>query len=93
MTAEPLSRWKLTSYCLCNPSTTKGHFERSDEGVWVLYEDAVADRAAALADLGRAMQGRIDALTAERDRYRLMAKIAADPDDEPSAGNVPCPKR
>lgn len=38
-----LDRWKCTSYCLCKPSTTRGHFEKSsDEGAWVLYQDAQA---------------------------------------------------
>jgi hypothetical protein len=37
--AEMLPRWRLTSYCLCDPSTAKGHFERNDEGVWVLWTD------------------------------------------------------
>ena len=36
-----LDRWNCTSYCLCK--SRKGHFEKaSDDGVWVLYEDAQA---------------------------------------------------
>lgn len=33
-----LQRWKCTSYCLCG--SRKGHFEKSDEGVWVRSESA-----------------------------------------------------
>ena len=52
-----VDRWKLTSYCSCNPSTTRGHFEKSSDelAVWVLLSDHEAEIAArdqALKDLG-----------------------------------------
>jgi hypothetical protein len=35
-----LARWRCVSYCLCDPSTTKGHFVRDDvSGTWVKYDD------------------------------------------------------
>ena len=85
--ADALRRWKCTSYCSCG--SRKGHFELSNNGAWVLYTDAIADRAAALKDLGDAMQGRIDALVEELHLARLKIAILQDPDDEPTAGNVP----
>lgn len=87
VTEETLRRWKCESYCSCG--SRNGHFERSDDGVWVMYTDAVADRAAALKDLGDAMQGRIDALAEELRLERLKVAILKDPDEEPTAGNVP----
>ncbi len=33
-------RWKCTSYCLCG--SRRGHFEKSSDGVWVLYESHAA---------------------------------------------------
>lgn len=33
-----IERWSCESYCLCG--SRKGHFEKSDQGVWVLYESA-----------------------------------------------------
>jgi len=52
-----VDRWKLTSYCSCNPSTTRGHFEKSSDelAVWVVLSDHEAEIAArdqALKDLG-----------------------------------------
>jgi len=40
-----VDRWKLTSYCLCNPSTTRGHFEKSTDelAVWVVLDDHEAE--------------------------------------------------
>jgi hypothetical protein len=40
-----IDRWKLTSYCSCNPSTTRGHFEKSSDelAVWVLLSDHEAE--------------------------------------------------
>ena len=87
LTTDPLRRWKCESYCTCG--SRKGHFERSDTGAWVLYTDAVADREAALRDLGDAMQGRLDALAEELRLERLKVAIALDPDDEPTAGDGP----
>ena len=87
LTTDPLRRWKCESYCTCG--SRNGHFELRDTGAWVLYTDAVADRAAALKDLGDAMQGRIDALAEELRLERLKVAIALDPDDEPTAGNGP----
>lgn len=34
-------RWKCTSYCLCG--SRKGHFEKSDDGVWVLHQSHTAE--------------------------------------------------
>jgi hypothetical protein len=31
-----IERWSCESYCLCG--SRKGHFEKSETGVWVLYE-------------------------------------------------------
>ena len=84
---DALRRWKCESYCRCG--AREGQFERSDRGAWVLYTDAVADREAALKDLGDAMQGRIDALAEELRLARLKIAVLQDPDDEPTAGNVP----
>lgn len=38
-TLPELARWKCESYCLCG--SRKGHFERSNAGVWVRYEDVL----------------------------------------------------
>ena len=87
LTTDPLRRWKCESYCTCG--SRRGHFELRDTGAWVLYTDAVADREAALKDLGDAMQGRIDALAEELRLARLKIAILQDPDEEPTAGNAP----
>ena len=85
--ADALRRWICKSYCSCGSS--EGHYELRNDGAWVLYTDAVTDREAALKDLGDAMQGRIDALVEELHLARLKIAILQEPDDEPTAGNVP----
>lgn len=37
--SSEIPRWKCTSYCLCG--SRRGHFERSDEGTWMLAEDVL----------------------------------------------------
>lgn len=40
LAAEPISRWRCASYCLCTPlSKQHGHFERHRLGVWVKHSD------------------------------------------------------
>ena len=36
-----VARWKCTSYCRCE--SRKGHFERNDDGAWVIYADHAAE--------------------------------------------------
>jgi len=50
-----IQRWECTSYCLCG--SRKGHFEKSDEGVWVLYESAQAQIAQLRGSLSLAEEG------------------------------------
>lgn len=45
-----LRRWKCVRYCPCEgPRSKAGHFERSDDGAWVLAEDYEYLRAAVKA--------------------------------------------
>ena len=54
LTTDPLRRWKCESYCTCG--SRKGHFERSQNGAWVLYTDALAEINRLRAEVSRLTQ-------------------------------------
>ena len=54
LTTDPLRRWKCESYCTCG--SRKGHFERSQNGAWVLYTDALAEINRLRAEIERLRQ-------------------------------------
>jgi hypothetical protein len=65
-----VDRWKLISYCLCDPSTTRGHFEKSSDelAVWVLLRDHEAEVNGLLIENSN-LRGVRDQLLADHQQY------------------------
>jgi hypothetical protein len=97
-----IERWKCVSYCLCKPSTAHGHFERSDSGAWVLYEEAKAleqevERLKQYEPLKGGVPAREFLLQQENERLRagLLAHacMCGPTDPNPSVHRENCPYR
>jgi len=87
-----LRRWKCESYCLCG--SRQGHFERSDDGTWMLAADVLGQQAplivaahGALEGSGTAFQVRVSKRATNHDLRSIAAllilaadKIEADPE-------------
>jgi hypothetical protein len=69
--AKVIERWSCESYCLCG--SRKGHFEKSETGVWVFYESHAKILSARLQQI-ETLRDELTACQLERDRQKQLLR-------------------